>query len=179
MNAQLREFEIEINRDALVKYTRLKNFFLCGTVAVLIMVFAAIDAVFGLLEVGFHFSLVILPFLVALGWSFLAWVGFYFVFCHRRARSYAETVGLRVDGPFLVYRVGKAFKTERKIHFRAIIDFSFSESPLMRHFGIESLGVNVAGTPQAGWLTVAGVVKAREVRDLLCQVDAEREGTVV
>jgi len=46
----------------------------------------------------------------------------------------------------------------------------------MRRYGIQAVGVNIAGSVQVKSTVIHRVANADEVRDLLCQVDAEREG---
>ncbi|OAI58044.1 hypothetical protein AYO49_06030 [Verrucomicrobiaceae bacterium SCGC AG-212-N21] len=99
----------------------------------------------------------------------------YFCFSHRSAARMAATTTLSVDGPFLKvrhYSQRATGITDRKLHFRAIVDFATRQDTLMRWCGIEELSISTAGG-----ITVAvlGVKDCAKVRDTLADIDQIRE----
>lgn len=100
----------------------------------------------------------------------LAWYGLY---ARRALRRQAEALRVRVEGPFLVVEEGGGWlRRSRKLHFRAIQDYSVEDGPLLRRAGIRRLRLSVnASMP----LLIDGLCNPDETRDLLARLDAERE----
>jgi len=100
-------------------------------------------------------GLVLVPFWL-LGWG-QWWTRRHYenLMCELRTRS-------------LFFKKGILFKTEKTIPLNNIQDLTLKEGPLLKAFGLCSLGIETAGTtnPQAGHdMTLIGVVNAREFRD--------------
>ena len=91
------------------------------------------------------------PAVVAAGGSvgfaagFLITVIPYLIFRHHRAARFAENLEVSVEGPFLRLRGHNTAWTDRKLHFRAIVDFEVAQSSLMRRFGLHSLLMTTVG----------------------------------
>lgn len=99
----------------------------------------------------------------------------YLMLTHARSASEARTVSLRVDGPFVRLKSGGFMHTDRKVHFRSIIDYSIIDGPLRRRFGLQTLQMTVpAGVPN-GLIQLTGLNDCERVRDELAALDATRE----
>jgi membrane protein YdbS with pleckstrin-like domain len=99
----------------------------------------------------------------------------YLVFSHRQAESHARSISLEVDGPFLRIREGGLFKTDRKIHFRSVVDYSLVEGPILRRCGLKTLRMAVPVGAPTGLIQVTGLLNCETVRDQLAEIDALRE----
>lgn len=100
----------------------------------------------------------------------------YFIFSHFRAKKISESQALEVEGPFLHVSQNAGFvKQDRKIHFRAITDFSVIEDKRMRRYGIQALHMNTTSGSQTGFIRVDGVKEGDQMRDLLAEIDILRE----
>jgi membrane protein YdbS with pleckstrin-like domain len=173
--------EFEIDRGQLLRYWRLQAIIgCCG--ATLPFSFAI-----GMSLFRFHLeSNLNLGVLWKLSWFVLYFIaGFvaglvvggviYFAMCHVPAKRAAANLRLMVEGPFLRIVSGGYFVTDRRIHFRAISDYSIQEGPLLKQLGMKSLSFRVMGSAQGVSQSVAGLVNPEEVRDQLCEIDASRE----
>jgi len=70
---------------------------------------------------------------------------------------------------------GLFFKKQRTIPFNKITDVMWHQGPVMRHFGLEGLRFQTAGSPQPEG-TMIGVRNAQEVRDsIMSLIKASRE----
>lgn len=100
----------------------------------------------------------------------LSW---YLLYAHRARRHQSEALRVRVEGPFLIVEEGGGWlRRSRKLHFRAIQDYSVEDGPLLRRAGIRRLRLSVnASMP----LLIDGLCNPDETRDLLAHLDAERE----
>lgn len=99
----------------------------------------------------------------------------YLLFSHRQAVTQAGSISLEVDGAFLRIREGGLFKTDRKIHFRSVVDYSLVEGPLLRRFGLKTLRMTVPVGAPAGLVQINGLRNCEAVRDQLAEIDALRE----
>jgi hypothetical protein len=99
----------------------------------------------------------------------------FLMFSHRTARRISETLELSVEGPFLRLRQHGMTLSDRKIHFNAIVDYSVSQNPLMRFFGVHELQMTTLSGGRAGTIKVPGVVDCFAVRDQLSEIDRTRE----
>ena len=122
-----------------------------------------------------------------LGVGFLLALLVYALFCHRRAARRAAYLEISVEGPFLRVRQrlyvrlsdqpnnGSYATSDRKLHFRSIIDYAVVQDFLMRRCGISALQMT---TPAGGFglmLCIPGVKDCLKVRDMLSEIDALRE----
>lgn len=99
----------------------------------------------------------------------------YLTLTHARSATEARTASLRVDGPFVRLKTGGFTHTDRKVHFRSIIDYSIIDGPLRRRFGLQTLQMTVpAGVPN-GLIQLTGLRDCERVRDELAALDAARE----
>jgi hypothetical protein len=65
--------------------------------------------------------------------------------------------------------------SDRKLHFRAMVDYAVVQDPLMRLFAISALQMTTTGAGQSSTIIVPGVTHCESVRDLLSQIDRCRE----
>lgn len=99
----------------------------------------------------------------------------YLTLTHFRSSTEARAFSLRVDGPFVRLKTGGFMHTDRKIHFRSVIDYSVVDGPLRRRFGLQTLQMTVpAGVPN-GLIQLTGLRDCERVRDELAALDAARE----
>ncbi|WP_269541997.1 hypothetical protein [Cerasicoccus fimbriatus] len=96
----------------------------------------------------------------------------YFVLIRRSAARRADEIELSVVGPFLHIKDNLGMRLDRKIHFRAIVDYSVVNGWLMRRHGIDTLKLT---TTSVNAISIPGVKNATEVRDMLAEIDAARE----
>jgi hypothetical protein len=185
-------FVIEIDRERLTKYFRVRSLLLWG------IVLSFLGGLLGgpafLPERGAR-----LPFREAvlnLVRSFAEGVGLglvlalliYAIFCHRRAARRAAYLEVTVEGPFLrvrqqthklnnatasptVYRIS----SDRKLHFRSIIDYTVTQDFLMRYCEIYALEMTTPAAGLASFLVIPGVKDCLKVRDMLSEIDRVRE----
>ena len=67
----------------------------------------------------------------------------YFIFFHRAAARRAASLEVTVEGSFLRVRQHATLTTDRKLHFRAIVDYATIQGWLMRKCGIHALQMTV------------------------------------
>lgn len=99
----------------------------------------------------------------------------YFSVSHFTSGRYARQVRLIVEGPFLRQVTGGLVTEDKRVHFRAVSDYSTYDGPILRLFGIKALGFRVMGVQAPANKTIAGVVDADRVRNELSEIDALRE----
>ncbi|MGB6220638.1 hypothetical protein [Haloferula sp.] len=85
---------------------------------------------------------------------------------YRRGSRRADQFRARVEGAFL--RIID-LKSDRKIHFNQIVDYQIDESDSPN---VATLSMN---TSSGGRVIIPAVINALETRDLLAEVDSERE----
>lgn len=107
-------------------------------------------------------------------------IGFsiYLMLYHLPIKKRADAVQLSVDGPFLRFREGFLFKRDRRLHFRSIVDYAYYEGPLMRYCGIAGISMNTMSGGQNCTIQIPAVKDAEKVRDLLSEIDRQREDEV-
>ena len=119
-----------------------------------------------------------IPAIVAAGAAIGFAVGFlitfipYLIFRHRRAAQFSESLELSVEGAFLRLRAHDRVWTDRKLHFRAIVDYEVVQSSLMRRCSIHCLEMTTTGGYR---LVVPGVTDCFTTRDMFSQIDTLRE----
>lgn len=96
----------------------------------------------------------------------------YLIFRYPLAARFAESLELSVEGAFLRLRAHNSAWTDRKLHFRAIVDYEVVQNSLMRKFGIHCLEMTTTGGYR---LVVLGVKDCFTVRDMLSEIDSLRE----
>jgi len=99
----------------------------------------------------------------------------YFVFFHRSAARRAASLVVTVEGPFLRVRQDGAFSMDRKLHFRAIVDYATLQGWLMRKCGIHALRMTTTAGGQSSTLVIHGVKDCLKMRDILSDIDRLRE----
>ena len=175
-------FEIEIDRDALYKYLFVKylgnwifgplfvacfiTLFSAGTYAdnhdpveIQSLVFVALTSFgIGLLAV----AIVVVP-------AFL-------VFVHFMVGNAAKHLHVAVEGAFLHIVQENFIRVDRKLHFRAITDYSTVEGCLMRYFGLMALKMTtIGGSRLDSTIQIVGIKDCMKVRDMLAEIDSMRE----
>ncbi len=100
----------------------------------------------------------------------------YFICSHSKARKIADSQTLTVEGAFLrITKQTALMKVDRKIHFRAVIDFSIIEDSRMEKYGIKALQMNTTGGSAQSLLRIDGIKECDKVRDMLAEIDHLRE----
>ena len=99
----------------------------------------------------------------------------YFVFSHFTAARYADSLEVSVEGPFLRVRQHFVTRSDRKLHFRSIIDYATTQDFLMRLLGIEALLMTTTAAGPSAFLSIPAVKDALGARDLLADIDRLRE----
>lgn len=94
-----------------------------------------------------------------------------------RARRAAESVHVFVEGPFLRVQEGATTLSDRKLHFRSIVDYGYFQGPLMRRSGIGGLRLSTTAGGHHSSLVILGVKDAIEARDMLSEIDRLRENS--
>ncbi|MDA3872613.1 MAG: hypothetical protein PF795_01455 [Kiritimatiellae bacterium] len=179
-------FEIEIDRESLCKYLRYT--WLRGWTFAISFFGLLFGLIFSLERIadGKFEGLHHLIFLLTTGPIYGILIGMavaivlYFMLCHFRAKRISETLSLKVDGAFLQitqHLIGS--KIDRKIHFRAVTDFSVIEDNRMRKYNIKALQMNTTGGSPTGLIRIDGVKDCDNVRDMLAEIDSLRENQTV
>lgn len=114
---------------------------------------------------------------ICVGVAFSAAVGFlcYRIFSHRLAARHANGIEVSVEGAFLNIRKNYGNHLDRKLHFRAIVDYATMQDGFMRRFGIHALTMTTIAGAQSSNVQIVGVKDALKVRDMLADVDRLRE----
>ena len=174
-------FEIEIEREKLCRYyRRIWTVFPC-------MPAVGLGAMFGMAwsmggKNDRHFesvSEVIIAVVLGLGVGIsigLLIVGIiYLLFIARAAKKAANALQVTVEGPFFRIREGVSNIRDRKLHFRAIIDYGYFQDSMMRDCGIGGLMLTTIAGGQNSTIRIHGIKNALEVRDMLSEIDRQRE----
>ena len=99
----------------------------------------------------------------------------YVLFIHRQTKRFVESIEVSVEGPFLRMRQGRLVIRDRKLHFKAIVDYSYIQEPLMRVCGLSGMLLTTTAGGQHSAIRLKGVKDALAVRDMLSEVDRLRE----
>jgi hypothetical protein len=172
--------EIEVDRDGLRKYLRVKWFCSWALIVGLIGLGIGPATVSKTIDHGVQPSIEVLITIassMALGLcaGFVCGAALYFALSHWLAVGYANTLALNVEGPFLRIRHTFGARTDRRLHFRAIVDYAIQQDVLMRLFAIESLIMTTTGGGPTSTITIPGIKNGLKTRDLLSEVDRLRE----
>ncbi|MDX1964030.1 MAG: hypothetical protein SFX18_12820 [Pirellulales bacterium] len=168
---------IEIDRDRLRKYLRVKYLFYFTPLLIfgaLIGFTSSIKTLERTGEFNFDTLLFVLRCIgTGVGISLLIALSGYFGCVYFYCARYAYTLSLTVEGAFLRIRQHSEIFTDRKLHFRSIVDYTVSQSYFMRLFQIESLQMSTTGRNDN--LSIPGVKDCLQVRDMLAEIDSQRE----
>jgi len=173
-------FDIEIDRDRLRNYLRTK--WLLSWVLGLgffggLISFATVGAAIEQGSSSWRAGLMFVAKSVALsfGSTTLLALLFYFILSHRLAGRFAASLQISVEGAFLRIRQHTTVLSDRKLHFRSIVDYATTQDSLMRRFRIHALQMATIAGGQNTHLIVPGVKDCLRVRDLLADIDRQRE----
>lgn len=172
--------EFEIDRQSLRRYWRLQGIIGCCIPGVLFSMLFAVAFYSAFLESKPEIRLAAI-----VGWFVAFLVGaiiaglvagtiLYFAICHWPSELAARNLRVMVEGPYLRIISGSAFLTDRRIHFRAISDYSTHEGPLLKKLGMKSVSFRIIGS-QPSSQQLPGLINPDQVRDTLCKIDAARE----
>lgn len=99
----------------------------------------------------------------------------YLVVYHFPSKKIAAALHVSVEGQFLRVTEGFLHRRDRKLHFRAIVDYTCYQGPLMRYCGITGITMTTTAGGQNSSLNVLAVKDATKIRDLLSEIDRLRE----
>ncbi len=99
----------------------------------------------------------------------------YLCLSHWQSALAARYIAVSVDGPFLCIQRGAFIRSDRKIHFRCIHDYTVIDHWLARRFGIQTLQMTVSGGGQHPFILIPGIKDALKTRDMLAEIDSQRE----
>jgi membrane protein YdbS with pleckstrin-like domain len=172
--------EIEIDRNRLRTYLRAKWLVSWAIVLGMFGIMFGLAAIGGILDQGMYsWKAVLLVSVAAIGIGLVVALLFagalYFTFNHRLAGRFADELRISVEGPFLRIRQRLVVATDRKLHFRAIVDYAVVQDPLMRLFDIHALQMTTTGSGASSTITVPGVKDCLKARDTLSEIDCHRE----
>jgi membrane protein YdbS with pleckstrin-like domain len=178
------DLEFEIDRRALLRYSRVQGLIGCCAASLPVLILVGIACFNVHREANPTMGIA-----SSLGWLILcagsgvlaglfAGGGIYFVVYHATSKLASQNLRLMVEGPYLRIISGGVFVTDRRIHFRDVGDYTIEEGPLLRVFGLKALSFRVTATgrtSQPSRYAVVGLVNPNLVRDRLCDIDAARE----
>lgn len=98
----------------------------------------------------------------------------YLVF-HFSMKRVADSLQVSVEGQYLRVVEGWLFRRDRKLHFRAIVDYACFQGPLMRRCGITGITMNTMAGGQGAVVKIRAVKDAVKIRDILSDIDRLRE----
>lgn len=178
-------FEIEIDRDGLRSYFR-RSWLRAWLLSLSFFggLFGFLSSI-GRIEDGGAGSLGHLVFLLISGIVYGILIGaviallLYFLLSHFRAKKISEAQYIRVEGAYLqVAHLAGSTRVNRKIHFRAMTDFSLIENKRMQRYGIKALQMNTTGGGPGSLIRIDGVKDCDRVRDMLAEIDSIRENQI-
>jgi membrane protein YdbS with pleckstrin-like domain len=94
---------------------------------------------------------------------------------HFSMKKIAESLKVSVEGQYLRVIEGWLFRRDRKLHFRAIVDYECFQGPLMRRFGITGITMHTIAGGQSTSVKIHAVKDAAKTRDMLSDIDRLRE----
>lgn len=176
-----KDLTVEIDRERLRKYYQISTFLAIMAASIAIGCTSTFGRIGdGLKEAGLKsindlIFYTIRGLAAGFGVSVLVALLIYFVFFHRSAGRRAASLVVTVEGPFLRVQQHAVISTDRKLHFRAIVDYSAIQGWLMRRCGIHALRMNTMAGGQSSILTIYGVKDCLRMRDILSDLDRLRE----
>lgn len=177
----LENFEIEIDRDALYKYLCVKYlgswiaflFVPAFLIGMLIIAEATENSEYkGIMDV---IVITLTGFGIGLFVSGIVFIPSYFIFIHFMAGKVAKSLTVTVECAFLHIVQENYARVDRKLHFRAITDYSTVETRLMRYFGLKALRMTTNGVGLDSTVQLDGIKDCLKVRDMLAEIDSMRE----
>ncbi len=173
-------FPIEIERDKLCFFYRLQSFFACSFLPVFFGVLFGAAGTRGERQRDFDnaeqvWSEFFRGALMGCAIGLLIGLILYLVFGYFTSRRSANELEVSVEGPFLRIKTGPFIVQDRKLHFRAVVDYATFQNPLMRFCGIEGILMTTMSGGQHSTVRVHGIKNALEVRDMLSDIDRLRE----
>jgi hypothetical protein len=99
----------------------------------------------------------------------------YVLFCHRLAARQAAALQVSVEGAYLRIRQNVFLRTDRKLHFRAIVDYTTVQGCLLRRCNLHALRMMTTAGGQSPFVTLHGIKDCLKVRDMLADIDRMRE----
>ncbi len=173
------QFAIEIDRDNLRKYYRVQWLlqWLClGFFGIYIGGFASTAEIERGSKFGWNAaSIVARDAAIGMAVSLIVAILLYLYFSHRRAARYADSLEISVEGSFLRIRQQTKSFLDRKLHFRAIVDYAVTQNALMHWCCIEALQMTTMSGGVHSTIRVPGVKDCLKVRDILAEIDRLRE----
>lgn len=171
---------IEIDRDRLRKYLRVKWLWMWTYPLSFFGILFGFAACAGALDDGITSrsdALLLVARCIATGIGISALIALvcYLIFSHRIASRLAASLEVSVEDAFLRVREHARVMFDRKLHFRSIVDYAVTQDSLMRYFGIHSLVMTTTAGGQNTNLIIPGVKDCLQVRDLLADIDRQRE----
>jgi hypothetical protein len=109
------------------------------------------------------------------GYSSLLALLLYLTLSHRVASRFAAGLQVSVEGPFLHIRQHMHILTDRKLHFRSIVDYATTQDFLMRYFSIHALQMTTTAGGPSSTITIPGVKDCLRIRDIRSDIDRLRE----
>ncbi len=173
--------EFEIDRPLLLRYWRIQAIFACCTVALPwgILIGAMLAQAYGELHGtrnGLNWLAINTTGLASGGAAgIVVGLAVYLAVLHLPIKLAACKIRLVVDGSYLRVVSGTFFISDRRIHFRAISDYSTHDGLLLRQLGLKRLSFRVCGGNHARAFSIVGLNDAEAVCDQLCSIDAARE----
>lgn len=177
-------FEIEIDREPLTRYLRAQHRMVWFYLMLVVGLFAGSISATKYYET--HAALPWTTILWTVGWRFLCivlalqllgMIGY--VLSIRTVTTYVEGLLLAVEGSFL--RIRKSLggvEQDRKIHFRLLLIYSTKQDARMKRLGISTLVMTASvGLEATRSIEVPGVKDCLKVRDMLSEIDGNRENT--
>ncbi|MEM9481823.1 MAG: hypothetical protein AAGA58_19405, partial [Verrucomicrobiota bacterium] len=73
------------------------------------------------------------------------------------------------------FKIGNRQSKDRKIHFNAIVDYAVIHNKLMGKVGIDALELSTKAGGADSTVTILGVKDCHRIRDLLAEIDVQRE----
>jgi len=169
--------EFEIDRDKLRKYLRTRAFLFWNILTFFGAFGNFINAIEDCEYSSKYDSILYITKGTLLGLliGFCSAVILYFIFSHKCAKKTSDNLQIIVEGAFLRV-VNKGYiNTDRKIHFRALVDYTIMDGRLMRHFGLSVLAITTTGGGQQVPIRIIGLKDCQSVRQTLAEIDAIRE----
>lgn len=181
------EFTIEINRPGLARYLRraerIRIDVVLGTLGAFGGLFYAAAWVERIEASAATIAPLLIPALVVAGAALGALLGtfltplVYAVLSRKEVRRQVESLHVAVEGPYLRIRSQSSRTSDRKLHFRSIVDYSTIQDRLARRCGVELLQLTTMAGGQHTLVLIPAVEDCLEVRDTLAEVDRLREFT--
>jgi membrane protein YdbS with pleckstrin-like domain len=173
-------FPIEIEHEKLCRYLRAEAFLGWGTVLVFLASLIGLMSRIGkenqahINSVGGFWRELFFGLGVGAGSGLLLALLLY-VPLHFSMKKAANALHVFVEGQYLRVVQGWLFRRDRKLHFRAIVDYSCFQGPLMRRCGITGITMYTTAGGQGSVVKIQAVKDAAKIRDMLSDIDRLRE----